>query len=159
MSDDSHDLKLAILRYISTTLRIATRRLHLEAFVLQDSLDSCIFSIRSKFRLKDHPEGTVPYDLALCILHLSCFSRKTVLNSFAHDFCAMVSLCRGIEKQAYSSHPPYANSKTPPAGYWKTCLVLHGPGKRCSKTTIVNMVGRSSEADDRISVAPRKRPY
>ena len=126
MPNNSHDLKLAILYCISTALRIADRQLYLEAFVLQNSLDGCIFSIRGKLRLKDDTEGAISHDLALCILHLSCFTCKTILNSFAHNFCTFVSLCLGLQKQECSAHPPFANSRKPPAGYWMTYLILHG---------------------------------
>ena len=61
---------------------------HLESFVLQDPLDSGIFTIRREFGLEDNPKRTIAHDLALGVLHFLRLPRHPILHLFSNHLCA-----------------------------------------------------------------------
>jgi hypothetical protein len=58
---------------------------HLESFVLQDALDGSILARGGELGLKDDAEGSVSYNLALCVLHISSLTRNAILDLFANN--------------------------------------------------------------------------
>ena len=58
---------------------------HLETLVLENTLDGRIFAVRGKLGVEDHTEGTISYDLALGVLHLSCLASDSILHLLADD--------------------------------------------------------------------------
>lgn len=58
---------------------------YLEALVLQNPLDGCILSVWRKLCLEYNTKGAVSHDLALCILHFSCFASQSILDLFANN--------------------------------------------------------------------------
>ena len=60
---------------------------YLEALILKNTLDSCILSVGSQFGLEDYSKGTVPHNLALCVLHLFGLASHTILYFFTDDLC------------------------------------------------------------------------
>lgn len=64
---------------------------YLESLILKNTLDGSIFTGRRKFRLEDDAERTVTNDFALGVLHFLGFTRQTILDFFANNFCYAVS--------------------------------------------------------------------
>ena len=94
MAYNPHDLKLAVLRASVRAryqIEACLGRSHLEPLVLEDTLDSRIFSIWRELCLEHNPKGSVSYDLTLCVLHLFGFTSKPVLNFLANDLCQILS--------------------------------------------------------------------
>ena len=60
---------------------------YLEAFVLQDPLDSCILVAWSKLGLEHNAKGAISHNLALCVLHLTRLTSETILDFFTYNFC------------------------------------------------------------------------
>lgn len=89
MSHNTHDLQLTVLApsVLQYKKDISVPYSHLEAFILQHSFDSSIFSVRSQLRLEHYTERTVSYDLTLGILHLPSFASETILNFLTYYFC------------------------------------------------------------------------
>lgn len=87
MPHNSHNLQFTILpANCQQTAQLMNKHgnIHLESFVLKNSLDRSILSTGRKFCLKDHTEGSISNNLALCILHLSCFAGEAILHLFPY---------------------------------------------------------------------------
>ena len=83
---------------------------YLEAFVLKNTLDGCILSVRSQLGLKDHSERAISHDLALGILHFSGLASHAVLYFLTDDLYIIIvctiSLCSNVViSMAYSYLP------------------------------------------------------
>ena len=52
---------------------------YLEALVLKDTLDCCIFAVGRELGLKDNTKGSIADDLALRILHFPGLTSHTIL--------------------------------------------------------------------------------
>ena len=60
---------------------------HLEALVLQDTLDGRIFTTGRQLRLEDYAERAVADNLALRILQVSYLACDPIVHLFPDDFC------------------------------------------------------------------------
>lgn len=89
MTDDAHDLELAILRFGQQQQLAATDSTggaHLESFVLKDTLDGGIFVGGGQLGLEDDTEGTVADNLALGVLQILRLASFAVLDLLPDDF-------------------------------------------------------------------------
>lgn len=100
MPNDAHDLQLTVLRFLVSTAtsfaatRCGSRRrfAHLETLVLENTLDGGIFVGRGELGLKDDTEGTISYDLALCVLQLLRLAGDAILHLLLDNFCEIESV-------------------------------------------------------------------
>lgn len=65
--------------------------IHLESFVLKNSLDGSIFPAGRQFGLKDDAKGAIANDLALGVLHLPRFPSEAILHLFPYHLCMCMS--------------------------------------------------------------------
>ena len=65
---------------------------HLEALVLQDTLDGRIFTTGRQLRLEDYAERAVADNLALRVCEVFVVAGQAVLDLFADNFCGIVSM-------------------------------------------------------------------
>jgi hypothetical protein len=88
VTHNTHNLQLTVLFDIShappSTHIIEVP--YLEALVLKNTLDSCVFSTWREFGLKYYTKGAVSYDFALSVRHLTGFAGGSILNLFTDDF-------------------------------------------------------------------------
>ena len=90
---------------------------HLEALVLEDSLDSGILAAGGHLGLKHHAEGTIANDLALGVGDLLVLASQAILDLFTDDLYSGggVSGTRQLGGEEGVSYHPCANSGTSPA--------------------------------------------
>ena len=91
VSDDAHDLKLAVLKSRSGhgVLRQLQqgRASYLESLVLKNTLDGGILARRRKLGLEHDTERAVPYNLTLGVRQVSGLASDAILYFLADDFC------------------------------------------------------------------------
>lgn len=66
-------------------------RAYLEAFILENAFDGCVFTSWRQLGLKDDTEGAIAHDLALCVLHVTSLSSDAILHLFTDHLCTPVS--------------------------------------------------------------------
>lgn len=98
MSDDPHDLKLTVLQF---WVSLGTKQgdvdvmlyglwgasTHLEALILEHTLDRGIFSRGRQFCLENYAKRPIAHNLALRILELPCLASYSILDLFADHLC------------------------------------------------------------------------
>jgi hypothetical protein len=91
---------------------------HLEALVLQHSLDGRVFTAGRQFGLEDDAEGAIADDLALCIGQVFVLARQAVLHFLADDFCEGVSM-RAVAGRAgtLTTHSQRGEGRWPVLGH------------------------------------------
>jgi hypothetical protein len=94
---------------------------HLEALVLQDTLDGGIFTTRRQLRLEDYAKRAVADNLALRVCEVFVVASQAVLNLFADNFWAgvsMISIRRRREGKGREggTHHPFLVMRRPMAG-------------------------------------------
>jgi len=91
MTDDTHDLQLTILFQLVEVrfLMPAFLSSYLEALVLKNALDRCVFSSRRELGLKDDPKRAVANNLALSILHFFRIPSNTILDFLTDHLCSL----------------------------------------------------------------------
>ncbi|KAH8632673.1 Pkinase-domain-containing protein [Alternaria alternata] len=77
-------LRLCILACVAQT--------HLEALILQHTLDGRIFTTGRQLRLEDYAERAVADNLALRVCEVFVVAGQAVLDLFADNFCGIVSM-------------------------------------------------------------------
>ena len=114
VADDTHDLKLAILL---PSLCVACDeacfpRTYLEALILKDTLDCCIFPIWRELGLENNAEGSVADDFALGVLHFFSLASKAILNLFTNHLYSSVSMRIFQNFHVDVFYLPYASWRT-----------------------------------------------
>lgn len=136
MSDDAHDLQLAVLRRVSKRVAPPARshsQTDLEALVLEHTLDGGIFSAGGQLGLKNDAKGAVAYDLALRVRQILVVAGHTVLDLFADNFCFTVSAA--CDETRGQDLPPILRDEKADGRFWLiVCCYAVGGGsaKRCA---------------------------
>lgn len=60
---------------------------YLEPLVLQDSLDSSIFTTGRQFGLEHNPKGAIADNFTLGVLHVLRLASQPILHSLANHLC------------------------------------------------------------------------
>lgn len=77
----------------------------LEALILQHTLDGGIFTAGRQLRLEDDAEGAVSDNLALRVGEVLVVAGDAVLDLFADNFCAGISIAAMAEEmQGLTTH-------------------------------------------------------
>lgn len=118
VADDTHDLKLAIL---FPSLCIALHEAcflstYLEALILKDTLDCCVFPIWGELGLENNAEGSIADDLALSVLHLFSLAGEAILHFFTNHLCPLSARAFFRISMLMFFYLPYASWRTPTGG-------------------------------------------
>lgn len=95
MTDNAHNLEFAVLLRSAMGARMHgghRRNTHLEALVLQHTLDGGIFTTGRQLGLEDYTEGAVADNFALRVCEVFVVARQAVLDLFADYFWRGVSI-------------------------------------------------------------------
>lgn len=117
---------------------------YLEALILKDSLNCCVFSVRGELCLEDNTERAISYNLALCVLHFFGFTSDAILHFLTYDFFDGRQLWHGDKRNGgrFTSH---AQAREPS----RAILRRHVPrAKTMLFLAIESMEDSSSGIDD-----------
>lgn len=118
MSDNAHNLEFAVLRGSAGAACHDGAQTHLEALVLQDTLDGRIFTTRRQLGLEDDTERAVADNLALRVCEVLVVAGQAVLDLFADNFCGRVSM-RPITRRDHGGHlPPILSDEKADGRFW-----------------------------------------
>lgn len=131
MTDDTHDLQFAILLVSVFHQSYSTPcQAHLEALILKNAFDSCIFSVGSQLGLENHSEGAIAYDLALRVLHLPCLARQAILHFLTNDLCMLSAVLQYMSAD-FSYLPPIRKLVKPAGRFCVDILTRQNDGVPC----------------------------
>ena len=91
---------------------------HLEALVLQDTLDGRIFTTGRQLRLEDYAERAVADNLALRVCEVFVVAGQAVLDLFADNFYGIVSMTSITRWIQGGDSPPILSDEKADGRFW-----------------------------------------